>query len=150
MRELETKAWTAQTMLYSHFSEQFAEPDEESPLYRLRSDHPIKQHCPCCCTLCSAGAGARRNPALLLPAPATANDRRGYWPVTQHSGTAYPVSLASAARWNGGIPVWVSCSSMKLCETAAYRLPVQISVWLPAGQTIETEYSPPPAWLLNK
>lgn len=31
MRELETKAWTAQTMLYSHFSEQFAEPDEESP-----------------------------------------------------------------------------------------------------------------------
>ena len=46
-----------------------------------------------------------RNPALLLSAPAAARDRRVYWPVTQHSGAAYPACLAAATRRNGGEPV---------------------------------------------
>ena len=52
-----------------------------------------------------AGADAGRNPALLLSAPAAARDRRVYWPVTQHSGAAYPACLAAATRRNGGEPV---------------------------------------------
>ena len=32
-------------------------------------------------------------------------DRRVYWPVTQHSGAAYPACLAAATRRNGGEPV---------------------------------------------
>ena len=31
-----------------------------------------------------------------FPAPAAARDRRAYWPVTQHSGAAYPACLAAA------------------------------------------------------
>ena len=42
---------------------------------------------------------------LLLSAPAAARDRRVYWPVTQHSGAAYPACLAAATRRNGGEPV---------------------------------------------
>lgn len=38
-------------------------------------------------------------------APAAARDRRVYWPVTQHSGAAYPACLAAATRRNGGEPV---------------------------------------------
>ena len=34
-----------------------------------------------------------------------ARDRRVYWPVTQHSGAAYPACLAAATRRNGGEPV---------------------------------------------
>lgn len=41
----------------------------------------------------------------LLSAPAAARDRRVYWPVTQHSGAAYPACLAAATRRNGGEPV---------------------------------------------
>ena len=41
---------------------------------------------------------------LLLSAPAAARDRRVYWPVTQHSGAAYPACLAAATRRNGGEP----------------------------------------------
>ena len=40
----------------------------------------------------------------FLP-PAAARDRRVYWPVTQHSGAAYPACLAAATRRNGGEPV---------------------------------------------
>ena len=49
-----------------------------------------------------AGADAGRNPALLLSAPAAARDRRVYWPVTQHSGAAYPACLAAVTAAHGG------------------------------------------------
>lgn len=75
------------------------------PIYRLRSDRPALQRRPCRRDLCFAGADAGRNPALLLSAPAAARDRRVYWPVTQHSGAAYPACLAAATRRNGGEPV---------------------------------------------
>ena len=68
-------------------------------------DRPALQRRPCRRDLCFAGADAGRNPALLLSAPAAARDRRVYWPVTQHSGAAYPACLAAATRRNGGEPV---------------------------------------------
>ena len=86
---------------------QFAEPepDEEHPLYRLRPDRPVEQRRSCRRNLCFAGADAGRNPALLLSARTAARDRRVYWPITQHSGAAYPACLAAATRRNGGEPV---------------------------------------------
>ena len=52
-----------------------------------------------------ARAGAGRNTVLLLSTAAAARDRRAHWPVTQHSGAAYPACLKTAARGNGGAPV---------------------------------------------
>ena len=74
------------------------------PIYRLRSDRPaLQRRLADAISVCRSRRG--RNPALLLSAPAAARDRRVYWPVTQHSGAAYPACLAAATRRNGGEPV---------------------------------------------
>lgn len=104
------RQWERQVSLDYLMNEKFvqfaaSEPDEGIPIYRLRSDRPALQRRPCRRDLCFAGADAGRNPALLLSAPAAARDRRVYWPVTQHSGAAYPACLAAATRRNGGEPV---------------------------------------------
>lgn len=96
------RQWERQVSLDYLMNEKFvqfaaSEPDE--------ADRPALQRRPCRRDLCFAGADAGRNPALLLSAPAAARDRRVYWPVTQHSGAAYPACLAAATRRNGGEPV---------------------------------------------
>ena len=98
------RQWERQVSLDYLMNEKFvqfaaSEPDGKWVfLVRLRRG-------PCRRDLCFAGADAGRNPALLLSAPAAARDRRVYWPVTQHSGAAYPACLAAATRRNGGEPV---------------------------------------------
>ena len=95
------RQWERQVSLDYLMNEKFvqfaaSEPDEEYPF----------TVCGQTVLLCNAAlADAGRNPALVLSAPAAARDRRVYWPVTQHSGAAYPACLAAATRRNGGEPV---------------------------------------------
>ena len=104
------RQWERQVSLDYLMNEKFvqfaaSEPDEEYPF----------TVCGQTVLLCNAALAdaisvlpeqdAGRNPALLLSAPAAARDRRVYWPVTQHSGAAYPACLAAATRRNGGEPV---------------------------------------------
>ena len=104
------RQWERQVSLDYLMNEKFvqfaaSEPDEEYPFTVCGQNRPALQRRPCRRDLCFAGADAGRNPALLLSAPAAARDRRVYWPVTQHSGAAYPACLAAATRRNGGEPV---------------------------------------------
>ena len=86
---------------------QFAEPepDEEHPFTVCGQTVLLSNAALADAISCFVGADTGRNPALLLSAPAAARDRRVYWPVTQHSGAAYPACLAAATRRNGGEPV---------------------------------------------
>lgn len=104
------RQWERQVSLDYLMNEKFvqfaaSEPDEEYPFTVCGQTVLL-----CNAALADAisvlpGADAGRNPALLLSAPAAARDRRVYWPVTQHSGAAYPACLAAATRRNGGEPV---------------------------------------------
>ena len=103
------RQWERQVSLDYLMNEKFvqfaaSEPDEEYP-FTVCGQTVLLCNRPCRRDLCFAGADAGRNPALLLSAPAAARDRRVYWPVTQHSGAAYPACLAAATRRNGGEPV---------------------------------------------
>ena len=104
------RQWERQVSLDYLMNEKFvqfaaSEPDEEYPF----------TVCGQTVLLCNAALAdaisvlpeqtREENPALLLSAPAAARDRRVYWPVTQHSGAAYPACLAAATRRNGGEPV---------------------------------------------
>ena len=104
------RQWERQVSLDYLMNEKFvqfaaSEPDEEYPFTVCGQTVLLCNAAPCRRDLCFAGADAGRNPALLLSAPAAARDRRVYWPVTQHSGAAYPACLAAATRRNGGEPV---------------------------------------------
>ena len=81
------RQWERQVSLDYLMNEKFvqfaaSEPDEEYPF-----------------TVCG------QTVLLCNAALAAARDRRVYWPVTQHSGAAYPACLAAATRRNGGEPV---------------------------------------------
>ena len=103
------RQWERQVSLDYLMNEKFvqfaaSEPDEEYP-FTVCGQTVLLCNAALADALCFAGADAGRNPALLLSAPAAARDRRVYWPVTQHSGAAYPACLAAATRRNGGEPV---------------------------------------------
>ena len=104
------RQWERQVSLDYLMNEKFvqfaaSEPDEEYPFTVCGQTVLLCNAALADANLCFAGADAGRNPALLLSAPAAARDRRVYWPVTQHSGAAYPACLAAATRRNGGEPV---------------------------------------------
>ena len=104
------RQWERQVSLDYLMNEKFvqfaaSEPDEEYPFTVCGQTVLLCNAALCRRDLCFAGADAGRNPALLLSAPAAARDRRVYWPVTQHSGAAYPACLCSGYAKKWGEPV---------------------------------------------
>jgi DNA-directed RNA polymerase specialized sigma24 family protein len=102
------RQWERQVSLDYLMNEKFvqfaaSEPDEEYPF----------TVCGQTVLLCNAALAdaisvlpeQTREEILRYYFPAAARDRRVYWPVTQHSGAAYPACLAAATRRNGGEPV---------------------------------------------